>query len=47
MLSPGRIMAAISSKFDLVNDIASGIKRGYRFIHDIMNGSEEEKEYKG
>lgn len=47
MLSPGRIMAAISSKLDLVNDIASGIKRGYRFIHDIMNGSEEEKEYKG
>ena len=46
MLSPGRIMAAISSKFDLVNDIATGIKRGYRFIQEIMNGGEEKKESK-
>lgn len=46
MLSPGRIMAAISSKFDLVNDIVAGVKRGYRFIQDIMNGGEEGKESK-
>lgn len=44
MLSPGRIMAAISARFDLVNDIAAGIKRGYRFIHDIINNRGEEGE---
>lgn len=42
MLSPVRIIAAISSKFDCVKNIAAGIRRGYEFIHDIMaRGSNE------
>ncbi len=42
MLSPVRIMAVISSKFDLVRNIAAGIRRGYEFIHDIMAGDRKE-----
>lgn len=41
MLSPGRILAAISSKFDFVNSMAAGLRRGYMFIRDIMNGGRE------
>lgn len=40
MLSPGRIMAAISAKFDFVSSIAAGLRRGYMFIRDIMNGGD-------
>lgn len=41
MLSPGRILAAISSKFDFVNSMAAGLRRGYMFIRDIMKGGSE------
>jgi len=43
MLSPARIIAAVSSKLDCVKNIAAGIRRGYEFIHDIMAGERNEE----
>ena len=43
MLSPARIIAAVSSKLDCVKNIAAGLRRGYEFIHDIMAGERNEE----
>ena len=44
MLNPGRIIASISSNLDIVGSIIVGIKRGYRYIRELINGEEEKTE---